>query len=200
MRAASSLLGFLRPRVLRPHTTASIVKKTACESMVLGMLLYGSECWTLTSKLTHLLENFHHRAVRTMNAVSLFHTRKHCLSTAILLHRIGLCTMQDYLDKRTLGWAGHVARMPPHRWPRKMLTSYLPPPPPHGAPQKTYGRCLTDALARKCIPVSSWLTMALDRTSWRRAINSLPATPSTPINYIGRTIVMRSGAPMQALS
>jgi hypothetical protein len=41
--------------------------------------------------------------------------------------------------------------------------------------------------------------MALDRTSWRRAINSLPATPSTPINYIGRTIVMRSGAPIQGI-
>jgi hypothetical protein len=71
-RAASCLLGFLRPRVLRSHTTAAIVKKTVCESMVLGMLLHGSECWMLTSKLTHLLENFHHRAVRTMNAVSLF--------------------------------------------------------------------------------------------------------------------------------
>jgi hypothetical protein len=149
IRSASSLLGFLRPRVFGPHTTAVIVKRTVYESMVLGVLLYGSECWILTSKLLKLLENFHHRAARTMNAVTLYHTRKHCLSTSTLLHRLGLSTMQDYLDKRTLGWAGHVARMPPHRWPRKMLSSYLPYPRPLGAPQKTYGRSLTAALTRK---------------------------------------------------
>ena len=45
IRSASSLLGFLRPRVFGPHTTAVIVKRTVYESMVLGVLLYGSECW-----------------------------------------------------------------------------------------------------------------------------------------------------------
>jgi hypothetical protein len=97
IRSASSLLGFLRPRVLGPHTTAVIVKKTVYESMALGVLLCGSECWVLTSKLIQLLENFHHRAARTMNAVTLYHTRKHCLTTSTLLHRLGLCTMKNYL-------------------------------------------------------------------------------------------------------
>jgi hypothetical protein len=116
MRSALSLLGFLRPRALgpQPHTTAVIVKKTVYESMVLCVLLCGSKCWVLTSKLIQLLENFHHRAARAMNAVTLYHARKHCLSTSTLLCRLGLCTMKNYLDKRTLGWAGHVARMPPH--------------------------------------------------------------------------------------
>jgi hypothetical protein len=80
-----------------------------------------------------------------------------------------------------------------------MLSSHLPYLRPLGAPQKTHGRNLTTALTREGMPVASWLTMALDRTSWRHAINSLPATPTTPMNYIGRTIVMRSGAPVQGI-
>jgi hypothetical protein len=103
------------------------------------------------------------------------------------------------MDKRTLGWAGHVARMPPHRWPRQMLSSYLPYPRPLGAPQKTYGRSLTAALTRKGIPIASWLTITLDRTTWRHAINSAPAMPSTPTNHIGRTIEVRSGSCMQGI-
>jgi hypothetical protein len=158
---------FLTPRVFSPHTAAAMVKKNVYESMVLGMMLYGSECWAPTRKLTSLLENFHHRAARVMDAVTLYHTRRHCVSTSALLHRLGLCTMQNYLDKRTLGWAGHVARIPPRRWPRQILTSCLSHPRPLGAPQKTYGRCLIAALFRKCIPVATWLTMPLDRTTWR---------------------------------
>ena len=123
--------------------------------MVLGVLLCGSECWTLTSELTSLLENLHHRATRTMNAITLCHTRKHSLTTATLLRRIGLSTMQNYLDERTLGWAGHVARMPMTRWPRKILTAFLPHARPVGAPPKTHGRCLVAALTRKGIPVAS---------------------------------------------
>jgi hypothetical protein len=57
-RSASSLLGFLRPRAFGPHTTAVIVKKTVYESMVLGVLLHGSECWILTSKLLNYLRIF----------------------------------------------------------------------------------------------------------------------------------------------
>jgi hypothetical protein len=107
--------------------------------------------------------------------------------------------MQDYSDERALGWAGHVARMPLHRWPRQMLSSYLPYPRPLGAPQKTHGRSLTAALAREGIPVASWLTWALDRTNWRQAINSVPAMPSTPTNHIGRTIEMGNGSCMQGI-
>jgi hypothetical protein len=80
-----------------------------------------------------------------------------------------------------------------------MLSSYLPYPRPLGAPQKTYGRSLTAALTRKGIPVASWLTLALDRTNWRQAINSVPAMPSTPTNHIGRTIEMGNGSCMQGI-
>jgi hypothetical protein len=167
--------------------------------MVLGVLLCGSECWTLTKKLTALLENFHHRATRTMNAVTLHHTRKYSLTTATLLRRIGLSTMQNYLDKRMLGWAGHMARMPMTHWPRKTLTAFLPHPRPVGAPPKTHGRCLVAALTRKGIPVASWIAVAQNRAAWRSAMHAGLPQATTATNYIGRSVLACAGSSLEGI-
>jgi hypothetical protein len=80
-----------------------------------------------------------------------------------------------------------------------MLTSFLPFPRPHGAPQKTFGKCITAALARKHIPAPSWFSIALDRKSWRTAINARTASYQPPTNYVGRSIVMCCGSYIQGI-
>jgi hypothetical protein len=196
LRSAS----FLRPRVLGPSTTSTVVKKTVYESVVLGVLLHGSGCWTLNTKLTGLLENFHHRVARNMGAITLRHTRKCSLTTATLLRRIGLSTMQNYLDKRMLGWAGHMARMLMTRWPRKMLTAFLPHPRPFGAPPKTHGRCLVAALTRKGIPVASWIAIAQNRADWRSATHTGLPHSTTATNYIfGRSVLACAGSSLEGI-
>ena len=45
-----------------------------------------------------------------------------------------------------LRWAGHVARMPEERLPRKLLTGWVEHPRPHGRPEQTFGHALDKAL------------------------------------------------------
>ena len=55
------------------------------------------------------------------------------------------------------------------------------------------------ALARKHIPAASWFSIALDRKSWRTAINARIASYQPPTNYVGRSIVMCCGSYIQGI-
>ena len=51
-------------------------------------------------------------------------------------------TIDHYISLRKLRWAGHIARMPMERFPRKFLTSWVHHARPHGRPQYTFGHSL----------------------------------------------------------
>ncbi len=78
------------------------------------------------------------------------------------------------LQHRLLRWAGHVSRMPWHRTPRKLLTSWVRHKRPVGAPSMTFGRKLNKAL--KSVGISTlaatWMREAQARNAWRDRIHT----------------------------
>ena len=171
IKAAGGAFGALRDRIFAATSISMKVKKFVYVALVLTILLYGSECWSLTEKLYQRLRAFHFRCIRSMCRVTRLHTRKHHISNADLLARTGLQTIDAYLTKRQLRWAGHVARMPNNRLPRKMLSCWVPHKRPRGAPQMTYGRSLRKLLRKAEIPVANWHELAQDRVKWRELIS-----------------------------
>ena len=109
-----------------------------------------------------------------MSRVSMKHSREHRLSDSELRSRLGLQTIDVYISRRQLGWAGHLARMPFERLPRKMLSSWVRADRPIGAPQFTYARGLLKALGKAGIDSKTWHQLAQDREGWREKINILP--------------------------
>lgn len=61
-------------------------------------------------------------------------------------------------------WAGHVARMPWDRLPRKMLSCWVPSKRPRGFPKITYGRSLIKCL--KKVGLDDWENVVIDRGAW----------------------------------
>jgi len=141
-------------------------------ALCLSVLLYGSECWCLTEKLFDKLRGFHHRCVRAMCHVNMHTVIKFRLPTANLLYRLNIKSLDYYYNTRLLRWAGHVARMPMNRLPRKLLTGWVNHKRPRGGVQMTFGRTLNKALLSAKIPVSfdKWHAHAQDRVDWRRRI------------------------------
>ena len=137
------------------------------------ILLYACESWCLTEKLLNLLRSFHARCVRAMCRVNRLHVRMHRITTAELLERLGLRTLDAYVHRRQLQWAGHVLRMPYERIPRKMMTCWVPERRPVGCPEFTYGRGLYKALKNAGVDKEDWSTLAEDRENWRRTISHL---------------------------
>ena len=164
---AAGAFGSVRKEVFSNQNVCFGAKLLIYEGLILAILLYGSECWCLTEKLYHKLRLFHARCARSMCRVTRKHTWKHRISTDKLLARVGLRTIESYINRRQLQWAGHVLRMPFERLPRKMLTCWVASPRPRGCPQFTYGCGLYKALRRADIDKNSWTALAMDRDKWR---------------------------------
>ena len=92
-------------------------KKIAYESLVLSLLLYGSECWVVSAENMRLLQRFHRKCIRIMCRVTRHHTRKHRISTEELEAKLGIHDIRHYAHSRVLRYLGHVFRMDADRTP-----------------------------------------------------------------------------------
>ena len=171
--SAGGAFGDLRKPLFSNASVDFASKRVVYEGQILMILLYACESWCLTEKLLNLLRSFHARCVRAMCRVNRLHVRMHRITTAELLERLGLRTLDAYVHRRQLQWAGHVLRMPYERIPRKMMTCWVPERRPVGCPEFTYGRGLYKALKNAGVDKEDWSTLAEDRENWRRTISHL---------------------------
>jgi len=81
-------------------------------------------------------------------------------------------TIDCYVTKRQLAWAGHLARMDFDRLPRKLLSSWVISNRPRGSPEFTYGRGLKKALCKADISWHVWHELAQDRTKWKSLLSN----------------------------
>ena len=159
----SALLLFLQPE------SRSQRQRQGVRRLVLTILLHGSECWSLREDLYDRLRVFHNRCVRTLCRVKMRQVHRHMIKQDTLNARVGLQSLDYYYSTRLLRWAGHVSRMPWHRTPRKLLTSWVRHKRPVGAQRMTYGRTLNKALKSAGISTlaATWMRKAQDRNAWR---------------------------------
>ena len=70
-----------------------------------------------------------------------------------LQKRTGVFSLEYYLASRTLLWAGHVARMPKNRLPKRLMLSWIREPRVAGGQEMTYGRSLQRHLYHFGLPL-----------------------------------------------
>ena len=99
-----------------------------------------------------------------MCRVNLLHVRRYRISNKDLLDRLGLLSIDCYITKRQLSWAGHLAKMVFDCLPQRLLSSWVTSKRPCGAPEFTYGRGLKKALRKVNTPLHVWHDLAQDRT------------------------------------
>jgi hypothetical protein len=107
----------LQKAVFGTRRVALESKKITYESLVLSLLLYGSECWVVTAENMRLLQRFHRKCIRIMCRVTRHHTRKHRISTEVLEAKLGIHDIRHYFHSRALRYLGHVFRMDADRTP-----------------------------------------------------------------------------------
>ena len=142
----------------------------------------------------------HAQHLRAMCRVTRTHVWKHHISTQELGQRLGLNSIDFYVARRQLRWAGHVSRMDHDvRLPRRMLSSWVPQRRPVGAPTMTYGRSIFKAMEMFHIDTARWHELAADRSAWRETLRSGLAPPAfrpppspPPTEPLSRTRTARS--------
>jgi hypothetical protein len=74
-------------------------------SLLVSILLYGSETWIMTKGIMDKLRKFHHSCVRSMCGIESWHQH---VSPDTLLKRLNIKPIEFYYRRRLLQWVGHV--------------------------------------------------------------------------------------------
>lgn len=170
----SQAFGALSKRITRNKEMDSLKGKIYI-TLVLNVVLYGCECWTMKQTLLNKLNSFHRRCVRRMCRTTTLAMRAQHIHHSDLFKRLGIHSLDHYYHTRVLRWAGHVTRMPMSRRPRLFLTSGLLNQKQNGA-MKIWGTTVVNALKAKKIPhtFEEWRVLAHDRDDWRDLVKRTP--------------------------
>ena len=108
IRKASGMSGSLQACLFKQKGFSNETKVAVYNSLVLSVLLYGSESWALTQRLRDKLRSFHRRCVRSMCRVNMWHVQEYHITAQALEQRLGISSFETYLVRRRLRWLGHV--------------------------------------------------------------------------------------------
>ena len=166
IKSAQGAFSAIRKQFFSAKGINNTHKKIAYEGLILSILLYGCETWSLPKQVLNRLQLFHNNCVRAMCRVSMWHVREHRITQANLEHRLQREPFKFYLARRRLRWAGHVLRMPMTRLPRMFLSSWVDHKRPQQRPRFNYGHGLGRDLRNAGVKISDWGFLANDRTLW----------------------------------
>ena len=173
IQKACNAFGMMKSSLFSRSMIKLRVKAKVYQAFILPILLYGVECWCLTEKLLNKLRAFHHRCVRSICRVTLLDRKR----TSDLLDKLYLESIDTYICRQQLRWAGHLIRMPWNRLPRKMMSCWVRSKRPRGAPRYTYGRSLFKCMKKSGIDTNVWHDLALNKLEWRNLIHSVKIDP-----------------------
>ena len=144
----------------------------------------GKSAWypRVTAASLNKLCLWHNKRIREMCRVTMCQTFVHRITSKSLQQRTGVFDLQYYVASRTLLWAGHVARMPKSRLPKRLMLSWVHEPHISGGEEMNFGRSLARHLEHFDLPLAftEWATLAQDRALWHRLATKTPFAIGKP--------------------
>ena len=166
---ASSAFGRLRNNVWERRGISLSTKLKVYRAVILTVLLYGSESWTVYSRHARQLNRFHMTCLRRLLRIKW----QDKVPDTEVLSRAGLSGIHTMLQKSQIRWAGHVTRMPDTRLPKQLLYGELQEGKrSRGCPRKRFKDSLKASLKVFGINTESWESDAQDRQQWRSQLTN----------------------------
>ena len=161
--------------IWRSRTISFPTKLKLYKSLVLSILLYGCESWTLTAELEERIRSFEMKCFRRLLQIS---WREHRTNDSVRLQVSSLAGPQEPLlstiKRRKLSWFGHVTRH--NTLSKTILQGTVEGGRRKGRQRKSW---VEDIKSWTMLEMPELLTVTQDRTNWRR-LSSVAALMSPP--------------------
>jgi hypothetical protein len=151
------------------------VKVRIYKTIILPVVLYGCETWSLTVREGHRLRVFENRVLKrifgskrdgvTGGWRKLYNEEFHNLYSSPSIIRI--------IKLRRMRWAGHVAQMGEKRNVYRLLVRKTEEKRPLGRPRRRWINNIKMDLLEIRIIVVDWIGLAQDRYRWRDLVTSV---------------------------
>ena len=126
------------------------------QTIVMTMLLYGGETWSLLDKHLHQLSVFHMRCLRRICGISLL---DHITNSVILKRG------ESQLISKRLRWFGHICRMSDSRLPKVLMHGQLVGQNCRGGPRTVWNAVVLFDIHK--LKLNRYTHDALNRPVWR---------------------------------
>ena len=173
LEKAGKVFQIWRRKVFQSRTLSTATKVQSYQTLVMPVLLYGAETWTVTQHDVRKLKSFQMRCLRDILRITLWNR----VRNTDILARTGVLPVEEQLRQRRLQWFGHVWRMPTNRPQRQLMRCR-----PSGRKRPTGGAPLRwcDLISRDLRDIANWTEAVMDRSEWRAQIGQYPNT-SEPV-------------------
>ena len=174
LEKAGKVYQIWRKKVFHSRALSIATKVRVFRTLVLSVLLYGAETWTVTQHDICKLKSFQMRCLRDILGITLWNR----VRNTDIPERTGMVSVEDQLKQRRLQWFGHVWRMPTSRPQRQLLRCR-----PNGRSRPTGGAPLRwcDLISRDLRDITNWTELVTDRQQWRthicRNVNMVTPAP-----------------------
>ena len=167
IKTAGMAFGGLRRQLFGDKKMALDVKLKIYDSLILAILLYGSETWNVKAEEARKLETFHMNCLRCMAGRS----KRERIRNVVIRKMLKQTTIQSMMRRRRLRWLGHVRRMSDERWPKQMRYAWIEGETrPQWKPKQRWRDLVNKDLDELGLK-DRWFEMTAQREEWRSAIN-----------------------------
>ena len=141
--------------------------------LILSILLYGAETWTIKKEDENRLLTFEMTCLRKILGVS----RLDKIRNDTIRQSLGISTtIIDRVTKKRLRFFGHINRMITTRYPKIVFGSYTHGDRPRGRPAKRWDDCLKpDLKSRGIETLAEGTRIAQDRKIWQGFVEQKPS-------------------------
>jgi hypothetical protein len=142
-----------------------------CRNIILSVVLYGCEIWSLILREEPRLRVFENRVLRRIfgpkkNEVTRELNDLYCSPNTVRV-----------IKARRMRWAGHVARMGKKRDVYRVLVGKPEGKRPFGRPRHRWENNIKMDLQEVGFGDMGWIKLAEDRDRWKTLVNILPWVP-----------------------
>jgi hypothetical protein len=144
------------------------------KSVILPVVLYGCEKWSLTLREDHRLRVFENRVLR-----KIFGPKGEEYGSWRKLHNDELHDLYSspnivrVIKSRRMRWAGHVAHMEEGRGAYRVLVGRSEGKRPLGRPRRRWEDNINMDLGEIGVDGANWIRLAQDRVKWRASVNTV---------------------------
>jgi hypothetical protein len=145
------------------------------KTIILPVVLYGCETWSLTLREEHRLKVFENRVLRRIFGLK----RDEVTGEWRKLHNEELRDLYTWpsinriIKSRKMRWAGHVARMGEKRSVYRLLVGKPEGKRPLGRPRRRWVDNIRMDLGEVGLGDVNWIGLAQERNRWRALVNSV---------------------------
>jgi hypothetical protein len=150
------------------------LKNKIHKTVILPVVLYGCETWSLTLGEVHIQRVFENRVLRRIFGPKreedglwrkLHNDEVHSLHSSPNIVRV--------IESRRMKWAGHVARMKERRGVCKVLVGRPEGKRPLGRPRRRWEDNIKMDLREIGLDGANWIRLAQDRIEWGAFVNTV---------------------------